>query len=134
MPALQRTFVFADVPRWKNCHNRQGRGIGQGFEVTSVPDIVVRQIDQAMVDRIKTLARERSWAINDVIVHALRYGLGLTGDPFGEHEREFRSIAQLSGTWRSDESAAFKEALDALASADPEKFLEENLRKKDKSD
>lgn len=81
-----------------------------------MPDIVVRHIDDAMAERIKTLARERKWSINDVILHALRYGLGLGGDAFGV-EREFRGIAHLGGTWRAEEAAAFQEALDALASA-----------------
>lgn len=89
-----------------------------------MPDIVVRHIDDALAERIKTLARERKWAINDVILHALRYGAGLTHDPFSEHEREFRSIAELGGTWGADESAAFQEALDALASVNPEEFTD----------
>jgi hypothetical protein len=87
-----------------------------------MPDIVVRHIDDAMAERVKTLARERKWSINEVILHALRYGLGLNGDPFGEHEREFRSIARLGGTWDADEAAAFQEALDALAATEPEQL------------
>ena len=90
-----------------------------------MPDIVVRHIDHAMAERIKTLARERKWAINDVILHALRYGLGLAGDSLAGHEREFRSIAELGGTWAADESAAFQDALDALAAADPEEFIDD---------
>ncbi|HEX7341371.1 MAG TPA: hypothetical protein VF269_03750 [Rhodanobacteraceae bacterium] len=87
-----------------------------------MPDIVVRHIDDAMAERIKTLARERQWSINDVILHALRYGLGLGGDVFGAHEHEFRGVAHLAGTWDAGETAAFKEALDALAAADPEQM------------
>lgn len=81
-----------------------------------MPDIVVRYIDDDVAERIKTLARDRQWSINDVILHALRYGLGMGGDPFFRHEAEFRSVAQLGGTWDADEAAAFEEALDALAS------------------
>ncbi len=85
-----------------------------------MPDIVVRHIEDAMAERIKSLARERQWSINDVILHALRYGLGMSGDVFSSHEPEFRSVAQLTGTWDASETAAFQEALDALASADPD--------------
>lgn len=79
-----------------------------------MPDIVVRHIEEAMVERIKQVARERKWSINDVILHAMRSGLGLGGEQLGT-EREFRSIANLAGTWKADETAAFEEALDALA-------------------
>lgn len=91
-----------------------------------MPDIVVRHIDDAVAERIKRLARERQWSINDVILHALRYGLGMAGDAFGTHEHEFRSVANLGGTWDADETAAFKEAVDALAAADPEQMKNES--------
>jgi len=84
-----------------------------------MPDIVVRHIDDALAERIKTLARERQWSINEVILHALRYGLGMGGDVFGSREHEFRDVAMLGGTWDASETAAFQEALDALASAEP---------------
>lgn len=88
----------------------------------AMPDIVVRHIEDAMAERIKALARERHWSINDVILHALRYGLGMSGDVFGQHEHEFRSVAQLGGTWDAGETAAFQEALEALVAAEPEKM------------
>lgn len=83
-----------------------------------MPDVVVRHIDDAMAERIKTLARSRRWSINEVILHALRYGLGLTpGDAFAEMLTEPGDIARLAGTWDAQEQAAFDEALCALASA-----------------
>lgn len=88
----------------------------------AMPDVVVRHIEDAMAERIKTLARERQWSINDVILHALRYGLGMGGDVFGSHEQEFRSVAHLGGTWDASETAAFQEALEALAAAEPEQM------------
>ena len=90
-----------------------------------MPDIVVRHIDDAMAERIKTLARERQWSINDVILHAMRYGLGMGGDAFASHEHEFRSVAHLGGTWDATETEAFQEALNALASAKPEQMKNE---------
>lgn len=85
-----------------------------------MPDIVVRHIDDQMAERIKTLARERRWSINDVILHALRYGLGLSaGNVFSELLLEPGDIAHLTGAWDADEQAAFQEALSALAQASP---------------
>lgn len=85
-----------------------------------MPDIVVRHIDEQMAERIKTLARERRWSINEVILHALRYGLGLSaGDVFSELLLEPGDIAHLPGAWDAEEQAAFQEALSALAQASP---------------
>lgn len=85
------------------------------MEAVNVPDIAVRHIDEAMVERIKEIARARKWSINDVILHALRSGLGMGGDML-DAEREFHSIATLTGTWQADETAAFEDAIDAMAS------------------
>ena len=85
-----------------------------------MPDIVVRHIDEQMAERIKTLARERRWSINEVVLHALRYGLGLSpGDVFGELLIQPGDIAHLTGAWDASEQAAFQEALVALTQASP---------------
>ncbi len=89
-----------------------------------MPDIVVRHIDDITADRIKTLARERRWSINDVVLHALRAGLGLAAaDSAGERDYEVHDIAHLTGTWCADETAAFQEAMDALADAQPDHLV-----------
>lgn len=81
-----------------------------------MPDILVRHLDDAMVQRIKEIARERHWSINEAILHALRHGLGLAGD---EGLRSSpRDIATLVGTWDAGESAAFEEALKAFEHVD----------------
>lgn len=77
-----------------------------------MPDILVRNIDEALAERIMALARERKWSINDVILHALRHGLGLGSDELSL--REVNDIARLAGTWDHDEAAAFREAMQAL--------------------
>lgn len=85
-----------------------------------MPDIVVRHIDDQMAERIKSLARERRWSINDVILHALRHGLGMGGSSvFAELLVEPGDIARLTGAWDAAEQAAFQEALSALADASP---------------
>ncbi len=82
-------------------------------------DIRVRQIDDAMVQRIKELARERQWSINEVILHALRFGLGMGGAPPErmDMQRDPHDVAKLAGTWNAEESRAFQEAMEAFDNA-----------------
>ena len=77
-----------------------------------MPDILVRNIDEAVADRIKTIARERNWSINEVIIYVLRHSLGLGGEDIVR--REIQDIAALGGTWDSRETAAFRTALEAF--------------------
>ncbi len=74
-------------------------------------DILLRDIDPEMAERIKALARERGWPIHDVILHLLRQGLGLA-EP--EPPKEPGDIARLHGAWDEHESRAFDEAVQAL--------------------
>jgi hypothetical protein len=76
-----------------------------------VPDILVRHIDDALAERIKDIAREHQWSINEAILYALRRGVGLGGE---DARRELHDIAMLSGTWESTETAAFRAALEAF--------------------
>lgn len=77
-----------------------------------MPDILVRHIDDTLADRIKEIAREHQWSLNEAILYALRRGVGLAGDD--ATRRELHDIAMLSGTWESTETAAFRAALDAF--------------------
>lgn len=77
-----------------------------------MPDILVRHIDDALAERIKEIAREHQWSINEAILYALRRGVGLGADEVAR--RELHDIAMLSGTWESTETAAFRAALDAF--------------------
>lgn len=88
-----------------------------------MPDILVRHIEDGMADRIKELARQRDWSLNDVVLHALRYGLGLSGSGPVAPEHDIHDIARLSGTWAPDEAAALQDAIDALAQTRPEQLL-----------
>lgn len=79
---------------------------------SNVPDILVRHIDDALAERIKDIARDHQWSINEAILYALRRGVGLGGeDPT---RRELHDIARLSGTWETTETAAFRAALEAF--------------------
>lgn len=79
-----------------------------------MPDFLLRGIDAALAERIKAIARERNWAINDVLLHLLRRGLGEGGADATEPDRQ--DIAHLGGTWAADEAAAFRAALEAFKS------------------
>ena len=75
-----------------------------------MPDLLVKDIDSEIADRIKRMARDRGWPINDVVLSLLRQALGmetpdqpLPGD-----------IARLTGTWEDEESRALSEAIEAL--------------------
>ena len=78
-----------------------------------MPDLLVRGIDSAMAERIKTLARERNWSINDVILNVLKQGLGLAGGAPGA-ARTHQDIAVMAGTWDASEAAAFRAAVEAF--------------------
>lgn len=84
-----------------------------------MPDILVRHIDAAMAERIKLLARQRQWSLNDVILHALRFGLGLSGETLGGggDADDPHNVAHLAGTWGSAEVQAFDDAVAALGEA-----------------
>ena len=75
-------------------------------------DILIRDVDEAIAERLRQVAMERDWPVNQVIVNALRYALGLGGEDLARRDRQ--DIAHLRGTWNSGETAAFREALSAF--------------------
>lgn len=75
-----------------------------------MPDFLIRDIDADVADRIKRLARERGWPINDVILRLIKEALGMTqpepplpGD-----------ITRLAGAWQDEEARVMEEAVRAL--------------------
>lgn len=75
-----------------------------------MPDFMIRDIDPAIADRIKRIARDRGWPINDVMLHLIKQALGMA-----EPEPPLPGdIARLSGAFESDEAKAFEQALEAL--------------------
>lgn len=83
-----------------------------------MPDLVIRHIDNLMAERIKTLAKERQWSINDVVLHALRHGLGMaSSNVFAETMLDPGDLTTLGGQWDAKEKAAFQEAIQALSRA-----------------
>jgi hypothetical protein len=77
-----------------------------------MPDILVRNIEESVAERIKAIAREHQWTINETILHVLKQGLGFDGEDI--FHREMHDIAVLAGTWDSVETAAFRSAVEAF--------------------
>lgn len=94
-----------------------------------MPDILVRNIDDATAERIKAIARERNWSINEVIVYILRHSLGFGGEDIVKRDRDIHDVAVLAGTWDPKETAAFRTALEAFEQVDnPPLFVEQPKR------
>jgi hypothetical protein len=87
-----------------------------------MPDLMIRHIDRLMAERIKLLAKSRQWSINDVVMQALRHGLGVceNNGSFAETMLESSELSFAGGHWDAKERAAFQEAVQALAVARPE--------------
>lgn len=99
---------------------------------TNVPDILVRNIEEVVADRIKAIAREKQWSINEVIVQLIKQGLGVLGGEDIFH-REMHDIAVLSGTWDSRETAAFRSAVEAFEQVDGQPLFEGPLPEDDQA-
>ncbi|MEJ5209752.1 hypothetical protein [Denitratimonas sp. CY0512] len=77
-----------------------------------MPDFLVRDIEPQVADRIKRIARERGWPINDVILRLIKEALGMV-QPDAPVPGD---IARLAGTFEDDESRALAEAMKAMQS------------------
>jgi hypothetical protein len=94
-----------------------------------MPDILIQHIDTPMAERIKSLAKQRQWSINDVVLNALRHGLGIHDDnAFGETLLDEGGVV-LSGHWDAAERAVFQEAVRALTVTPETQFAPAWLRK-----
>ena len=76
-------------------------------------DFLLRDIDDKVAERIKEMARQRGWPLNDVILHLVKQALGLA-EP--EAPPVPGDIARLTGAWDDAETRAFKEAMSAFGS------------------
>lgn len=74
-------------------------------------DILIRNVEDSLANRIKAIARERNWSINDTVLHLLRYAAGLSTE---DVVSPMQDIALLSGTWDPKEAAAFRSAIEAF--------------------
>ena len=92
-------------------------------------DFLLRDIDERVAERIKEMARQKGWPLNDVILLLLKQALGLV-DP--EPAPIPGDIARLTGAWSDDEARAFEEAMSAMTSLpdDAPAYLVEDMRRK----
>ncbi len=74
-------------------------------------DFLLRDIDERVAERIKEMARQKGWPLNDVILLLLKQALGMVGP---EPPPVPGDIARLAGAWNDDETKAFAEAMAAL--------------------
>ena len=75
-------------------------------------DFLLRDIDERVAERIKEMARQKGWPLNDVILHLLKQALGLVEpDP----PPVPGDIARLAGAWGDDETKAFEAAMKAFS-------------------
>ncbi len=95
-------------------------------------DFLLRDIDERVADRIKELARQKGWPLNDVILLLVKQALGLA-EP--EPAPVPGDIARLTGAWNDDESRAFEEAMAAMSNLPddaPAYLVEDERRKQDR--
>lgn len=91
-------------------------------------DFLLRDIDERVAERIKEIARQKGWPLNDVILLLLKQALGMV-EP--EPPPEPGDIARLTGAWSDDETKAFAEAMAALSSLpdDAPSYMAEQQKK-----
>jgi len=97
--------------------------------VTLVPDMIIHHIDGLLAERIASLAKLRQCPVNDVMLDALRVGLGMSvAQRYSESLRDPHALAVLDGHWEAAERGAFQEALLALARTRPTQLAPESIR------
>jgi hypothetical protein len=97
--------------------------------VGPVPDLIVRHVDSELIQRIEALAKQRLCTVNDVLLEALRNGLGISAaHRFRESYRDEGALSVLTGNWAADERGAFEEAVRALAQTTPTQLAPETIR------
>jgi hypothetical protein len=94
-----------------------------------MPDMILQHVDGLMVERIHSLAKARQWSINEVLLYALRKGMGIsTAQPFSESLLDPRALTEIGGDWAANEKGVFQEALRALAQRSATQLAPENIR------
>ncbi len=95
-------------------------------------DFLLRDIDERVAERIKEIARQKGWPLNDVMLMLLKQALGII-EP--EPAPVPGDIARLTGAWNDDEARAFEEAMAAMSNLPddaPSYLVEEERRKNDR--
>lgn len=94
-----------------------------------MPDMNVQYVDPLLVERIRVLARNRQCSVNDVMLLALRNGLGLSAaQEFSENLHAPEALTGVEGHWDVAEQKVFQETLQALARTRPTQLSPETIR------
>ncbi len=75
-------------------------------------DFLLRDIDERVANRVKEIARQKGWPLNDVLLLLLKQSLGMA-EP--EPAPVPGDIARLNGAWNDEESRAFMEAMNSFS-------------------
>lgn len=91
--------------------------------------MILQHVDSLLTERIRALAKHRRCSVNDVMLQALRSGLGLSvAHQFSESQLDPDEFGMLDGHWEDAEQGVFQEALRALARTEPTQFAPERIR------
>ncbi len=74
-------------------------------------DFLLRDIDDRVANRVKELARQKGWPLNDVLLLLVKQALGMAEPDPAPIPGD---IARLNGAWNEDESRAVMEAMNSL--------------------
>lgn len=97
-----------------------------------MPDMILQHVDSLLAERVRAMARDRQWSINEVLLHALRNGLGMSAaQQFSEGLLDPQALMQPGDHWEAAEQGAFQEALRALAQTHPTQLAPETIRSED---
>lgn len=75
-------------------------------------DFLLRDIDDRVANRVKELARQKGWPLNDVLLLLVKQALGMAEPDPAPIPGD---IARLNGAWNEDESRAFMEAISSFS-------------------
>lgn len=75
-------------------------------------DFLLRDIDERMADRLKEIAREKGWTLNEVMLHLLKQSLGMVQPDPPPMPAE---AARFNQHWDDDEARAMAEAIKAFS-------------------
>ena len=94
-----------------------------------MPELNIKNIDEATFERLRVLANEHGWSISETAVRALRYAIGLSSEHLVGQDRQ--DIATMRGVWNQNENQAFREAMEAFRQVESGPTFELNKKTKD---
>lgn len=76
-------------------------------------EILLQQIDEALLARLRTVAQQRECSLDELIVATLRHAFAIPAYPQGS-ESENDAIGLVATHWDADEAAFLREAAQAF--------------------